>query len=242
MSNYSNRRGNRARYRRRRRGRNRINYKPIIKIGAAVLVVVLIIILMKSCGHKVGDIKLEAGQSAVYLEDDGSVTYGVAETFESEYLDESELENQIESEVDTFNANDASVSDAMDIDYFDVSSGVAKAIFTFETEKDFSTYMNQYNRENDFIEADEDGNKSYEFFLGNVGDYEGKIDATFTYPDKKDSVDISDLSGKMLVVSGNYKVQVEGLIVAMSDNCTAEDGIITTSKNERSYIIYTLDD
>ena len=104
--------------------------------------------------------------------------------------------------------------------------------------------MNFYNRQNDFTLKDEDGNKSYEFYIGKVKDFEGKIDTSFISPDKSKKIDAKDLKDneKMILVPGNYKVQVEGTISYISENCTVEDDIVTVKGNKPGYIIYSLND
>ena len=76
---------------------------------------------LTGCGNKVGDIELKEGTNAIYIDEDGAVTYGVGESFKSGDYDEEALEKYINEEVEDYNASDAaSVDDAIQIDRFDV--------------------------------------------------------------------------------------------------------------------------
>ncbi len=229
---------NRRRTGRRRRRRRRINYKPLIAIAVLIVLVIAVILLIKSCSHDVGDLDLKANQSAVYLKDDGSVVYGAAEDFGGQEFDESALKTQVEDEVKQFNEKNGSVSDAMELDDFDVSDDFVKVVFSFKTRHDFSVYMNQYNRENDFIEQKEDGKKTYEFYLGSIKDYEGDKKVSLTKPDKSGNTTLQDADGSLFLVTGNYQIQIDQTIDYVSEGCSVDGNVVSTTKDSKGYIIF----
>lgn len=189
---------------------------------------------LTACGSTVGDIDLEAGQSAIYIHKDGIVSYAVAETFDKDYYNEDDLEKKIQSELSDYNASDkASVNDAIAIDDFDVSGDVATLILEFATDYDFLGYMKSYNK----VAADQ-------LYIGSIADNSKcKVTGDFVSPDGKTTVkgkDISKMSDAyIIVVNEEYKVQIDGEVLYTSTNCKVDgDGIITTSKDEMSYVVY----
>ena len=48
----------------------------------AMLMSVVLTLGLTACGHTVGDVDLESGQSAVYIQKDGMVSYAVSESFD----------------------------------------------------------------------------------------------------------------------------------------------------------------
>ena len=188
------------------------------------------------CGKKVGDIKLEQGMNAVYIDEDGEVSYGVGESFESDDYDEDTLKSYIHDEVADYNQSDrASVENAIEVDKFDVSDGVAYLILKIATVYDFNEYLREYNKE------DEDS-----FYAGQISDRGSmKIQGDFISPDKKKTATSSDIKemgdSDILILNGEYQVQIDGDVKYISDNCkVGEDDIITTAKAEDglSYIVY----
>lgn len=62
---------------------------------------------------------------------------------------------------------------------------------------------------------------------------------------KKKSVSedkISDLDDNILIVNEQMKVQIEGTVKYVSENCKISDGVVETAKTDDgiSYIVYTL--
>ena len=57
----------------------------------AMLMSVVLTLGLTACGHTVGDVDLESGQSAVYIQKDGMVSYAVSESFDKDYYDKDEL-------------------------------------------------------------------------------------------------------------------------------------------------------
>ena len=62
---------------------------------------------------------------------------------------------------------------------------------------------------------------------------------------KKKSVSedkISDLDDNILIVNEQLKVQIEGTVKYVSENCKISDGVVETAKTDDgiSYIVYTL--
>ncbi len=188
------------------------------------------------CGKKVGDIKLEQGMNAVYIDEDGEVSYGVGESFGSDDYDEDTLESYIHDEVADYNKSDrASVGNAIEVDKFDVSDNVAYLVLKIATVYDFNEYLREYNKE------DEDG-----FYAGQISDRGSmKIKGDFISLDKKKTATSSDIKemgdSDILILNGEYQVQIDGDVKYISDNCkVGEDDIITTAKAEDglSYIVY----
>jgi hypothetical protein len=187
-----------------------------------------------ACGSTVGNIDLEAGQSAIYIQEDGVVSYAVSEKFDKEYFDDDELEQKIHDEVEDYNASKfASVDKAMDINNFKVSKETATLVLDFVTTYDFMSYLQNYDRVSE-----------KELYLGPVsGNTEIDIEGKFVSPDKEKSVKAKDIEkmadANILIVSKSYKVQIDGTVEYMSENCKTDDeGIITTAKDGVSYIIY----
>ena len=93
----------------------------------AMLMSVVLTLGLTACGHTVGDVDLESGQSAVYIQKDGMVSYAVSESFDKDYYDKDELKKEIEAEIK------ASVDDAITLDSFSVSKKVATLSLDFTT-------------------------------------------------------------------------------------------------------------
>lgn len=205
------------------------------KIMLLVMSIVLAVGLT-ACGSTVGDIDLEAGQSAIYIQDDGVVSYAVAEKFDKDYYNEDDLEDKVEKELADYNASSgASVSDAITLSDFDVSDDTATMVLDFATDYDFLGYIKNYNN----VESDK-------FYIGTISDnLNCKIKGDFVSPDRKETIKGKEV-GKMsesyiLIVDEEYKVQVNGEVLYTSENCKIdEDGIITTANTEEgmSYIVY----
>lgn len=203
----------------------------------ALLMTIVLAFGLTACGSTVGDISLEAGQSAIYIEDDGTVSYAVSETFEKDYYDKGDLKDKIENEVDAYNnSSDASVNGAVSLKDFKVKSDVATMVLELATEYDFLTYMQNYNKIN-----------NDKFYIGKIEDNSDcKVKGDFVSPDGKEVTvgkEIKKMSdANILIVNEAYKVQVDGTIKYVSDNCTiGDDGIVSTAKAEdgTSYIVYT---
>ncbi len=187
------------------------------------------------CGNKVGDIELKEGTNAIYIDEDGAVTYGVGESFKSGYYDEEALENYINEEVKDYNASDAaSVDNAIQVDRFDVEDKVAYLVLKMATVYDFNEYIKDYNKE------------ETNFFAGKIRDRgDVKIKGDFVSPDKKKKLTDSDIKemgdSEILILNGQYSVQIDSDIKYISDNCKVDkEGMIITAKAEDglSYIIY----
>ena len=205
----------------------------------AMLMSVVLTLGLTACGHTVGDVELEAGQSAIYIQKDGMVSYAVSESFDKDYYDKDELKKEIEAEIKAYNASsDASVDDAITLDSFSVSKKVATLSLDFTTTYDLLNYMLNDNR----VEKDK-------FYIGTIDSNDDcKISGNFVEPGKKDKIKAKTIKSmtdsNILIVDEQYKVQVEGNVLYTSDNCKIDDdGIVTTAKSddELSYIVYELE-
>ena len=205
----------------------------------AMLMSVVLTLGLTACGHTVGDVDLELGQSAIYIQKDGMVSYAVSESFDKDYYDKDELKKEIEAEIKAYNASsDASVDDAITLDSFSVSKKVATLSLDFTTTYDLLNYMLNDNR----VEKDK-------FYIGTIDSNDDcKISGNFVEPGKKDKIKAKTIKSvtdsNILIVDEQYKVQVEGNVLYTSDNCKIDDdGIVTTAKSddELSYIVYELE-
>lgn len=205
----------------------------------AMLMSVVLTLGLTACGHTVGDVDLKSGQSAIYIQKDGMVSYAVSESFDKDYYDKDELKKEIEAEIKAYNASsDASVDDAITLDSFSVSKKVATLSLDFTTTYDLLNYMLNDNR----VEKDK-------FYIGTIDSNDDcKISGNFVAPGKKDKIKAKTIKSmtdsNILIVDEQYKVQVEGNVLYTSDNCKIDDdGIVTTAKSddELSYIVYELE-
>lgn len=205
----------------------------------ALLMIVVLAFGLTACGNKVGDIELENNQNVIYIQEDGSVTYAVSESFDKDYYDEDDLEDKIDNEVAEYNnSGKASIRDAIEVDRFKVKKGTATLVLNFATVYDFFTYAIEYNR---FAED--------KFYAGAIADNsECGIKGDFISPDKKESRKGKEIKkmtdAEILIVNEQYKVQIDGTVQYISTNCKIdEDGIITTAKVDDgiSYIVYNND-
>ena len=204
-----------------------------------ITVLVLIIIMtlgLTGCGGTIGDMDIEAGESAIYIQEDGKVSYAFSEKFDKKYYDEDSLEEAINTEVEEYNSGSrASVKNAIEVDSFKVKDKVATAVLDFETAYDFLSYVKYYNN----IESDK-------FYIGLIEENSDcKIKGDFVSADKKEKVTEKEIKkmkdSNILIVSEAYKVQLDEDVKYISTNCSIdEDGIITTGKAEDglSYIVY----
>lgn len=206
----------------------------------AMLMSVVLTLGLTACGHTVGDVDLKSGQSAIYIQKDGMVSYAVSESFDKDYYDKDELKKEIEAEIKAYNASsDASVDDAITLDSFSVSKKVATLSLDFTTTYDLLNYMLNDNR----VEKDK-------FYIGTIDSNDDcKISGNFVEPGKKDKIKAKTIKSmtdsNILIVNEQYKVQVEGNVLYTSDNCKIDDdGIVTTAKSDDglSYIVYELEE
>lgn len=210
--------------------------KHIFRNVLAVSLMLIMAAGLMGCGNNVGDIELKKGTNAIYIDEDGVVSYGVGESFESNDYDKDALEKYINEEVADYNSSDnASVDDAIKVDRFDVDDNVAYLVLDIATVYDFNQYIKGYNKE------DEDS-----FYAGQISDRgDVEIKGDFVSPDKKKTAKGADIREKsdsnILILNGKYTVQIEDEVKYISKNCKVdEDGMITTSKDEDnlSYIVY----
>ena len=64
----------------------------ILKRVCALSLVLAMALSFTACGKKVGDIKLDSGVNAIYIDEDGAVSYGVTEKFADKDYDKDALE------------------------------------------------------------------------------------------------------------------------------------------------------
>ena len=206
------------------------------KIAVAFVTIALMVGLV-GCSP-LGDIELEAGDSGIYIEDDGAISYGSCEKFDKKYYNEDQLENEIDTEVSDFNKSKySSVDDACSINDFSANSKEARLVLDFVTTYDFKNYMIN------FAGFEEDG-----FYVGPISDNDKcPIKGTFVKPHTKKTVtakEIKNMKDCILVTYTPFKVQVDGDIKYISTNCKIDDDdVVSTSKNkgELSYIVYDID-
>lgn len=205
-----------------------------------LLMTVIMVLSLVGCGN-MGDIELEPGDNGIYINGDGSVVYGASEKFKEDYYEKDELEKEIDAEVEKFNNSDyASVEDAASVSDVDIDSESAKVVLEFLTTYDFMNYglhFNNFDKSKFYIGAVEDNDD-----IVLEGDF---IKAGTDKKEKEKAEVVEESDGYLLVVSGPYRVQVDGEVKYYSDNCTMdEDNVITTAnkEDELSYIVYTIED
>lgn len=205
------------------------------------LVIAMVCSCLTACGGNdtVGDIELEAGYSAIYIEKDGEVAYGVGELFDKEYYDKKELKEIIKDEIDEFNAGPYTAStDAAKLDYFGVQEDVAKLVIDFETVKDYVNFERYHN-----------GLSEDEIYIGEIETTDKRFGElpTECYKVKNgaasdETVDISEVvseDNNIMIFNQKIKVQFEEAdILFISPNCTISDGVVTVTDDETSYIVY----
>ena len=189
--------------------------------------------------NPLGDIDLSAGDSGIYIEDSGAVSYGSCEKFDKKYYNEDQLEQQIDTEVADFNKSKySSVDDACSVEQFKANSKEAKLVLDFVTTYDFKNYMTHYA-----------GFEPEGFYVGPISDNDKcSIKGTFKKPHSKKTAtakDIKKLKDCILITYTPFKVQVKGDIKYISTNCKIdEDDVVSTSPNkgELSYVVYDIDE
>lgn len=203
------------------------------------VIVAFLFIGVTGCGkNKVGDLTVDAGESAIYLDQDGTVSYVMCEDFDKDYYDKGDLKEAIKQEIDDFNAGPSSKeTDSASLESFKVKDKKVTAIIEFKSTDDFVGYVKEYNREGDD-----------EIFIGKISDAvdEGiKISGKFT--EVKDGLvteetikgtEVKKLEDNIIVLKEQMLVQMEGNIKYISENCTIEDGIVTITDDEIAYIVY----
>ncbi len=207
------------------------------KIALAFVTIALMIGLV-GC-NPLGDIDLNPGESGIYIEDDGAISYGSCEKFDKKYYNEDQLEKDINTEVSDFNKSKySSVDDACSVEQFKANSKDAKLVLDFVTTYDFKNYMLN------FAGFEPDG-----FYVGPISDNDKcPIKGDFVKPGSKKiykAEDIKKLKDCILVTYTPFKVQVNGDIKYTSTNCKIDDDdVVSTSKNkgELSYVVYSIEE
>ena len=127
----------------------------------------------------------------------------------------------------------ASVDDAISVDKFEVEDKEAYLILKLATVYDFNSYIQNYNKA-------EEGT----FYAGTIEERgDCKIKGEFTSLDKKETLKAKEIkkmsNANILIVDSKYKVEIGSDVKYISSNCKVdEDGIVTTSDKEMSYIVY----
>lgn len=210
--------------------------KYVLKTLLCTVLVMVMAVGLTACGNKVGDIEMKEGESAIYIDEDGTVSYGVSEKFAEDYYNEDDLQKKIDAEIEDYNnGKKASVNQAITLEKFKVSDKVATLILDFATVYDFNEYVRAYNNED-----------KTKFYTGTIADNDDcKIKGSFVSPDKSRTATAKEIKAmtksNIIIVNDKYKVQLDSDIKYVSENCTVnEEGIVTTAGAEQglSYIIY----
>lgn len=187
--------------------------------------------------NSMGDIELKPEENGIFIKGDGSIMYGSCEPFDKEYFDADVLKNEIDTEINAFNASEyASGEDAAKVDMFKANKKEVRLVLRFATTKDFNNYAINYNH------FPEDS-----FYIGGIADNDKcEIAGRFVKPGTKEEVkskEIRNMKDCILITSTPFKVQVEGEIKYISKNCSVDEKkIVSTSANEGelSYIVYSI--
>ena len=75
--------------------------KYVLKTLLCTVLVMVMAVGLTACGNKVGDIEMKEGESAIYIDEDGTVSYGVSEKFAEDYYNEDDLQKKIDAEIIT---------------------------------------------------------------------------------------------------------------------------------------------
>ena len=210
--------------------------KYVLKTLLCTVLVMVMAVGLTACGNKVGDIEMKEGESAIYIDEDGTVSYGVSEKFAEDYYNEDDLQKKIDAEIEDYNnGKKASVNQAITLEKFKVSDKVATLILDFATVYDFNEYVRAYNNED-----------KTKFYTGTIADNDDcKIKGSFVSTDKSKTATAKEIKAmtksNIIIVNDKYKVQLDSDIKYVSENCTVnEEGIVTTAGAEQglSYIIY----
>lgn len=208
--------------------------KHMLKSVMAFTLVLVMAMGLAGCGNKVGDVDLSDGKNAIYIDEDGRVSYGVTEKFSTDQYDKDELEKYINDEVADYNkSSEASVSDAITVDKYNVKDDNAYLILDIASVYDFNEYIQNYNNESEKT-----------FYAGQIADRgKCKIKGDFVSKNKKENLKGKDIrkmtDSQIVVLNGEYRVQLDADVKYISTNCSIdEDGIITTAKDQVSYIVY----
>lgn len=206
---------------------------------AIVLMIMVIGTIFTGCGKsKIGDITVSAGESAIYIKEDGTVSYAICESFEEDYYDKGDLKDIIKEEIDEYNAGpSASELDSAKLESFKEKDDVVTAIIEFKKIKDFVNYIKDYNGEGDD-----------EIFIGDVAAAveDGlKISGEFTVVEDGNATEetvkgaeVKKSEDKIILLNEQMIVQVDGSVQYISSNCTIKDGIVTVTDDETAYIVY----
>lgn len=207
-----------------------------------VLITVLTALMLFSitgCSKsKVGDIEVDAGESAIYIDAEGAVSYAICESFDKEYYDKGDLKDIIKKEIDEFNAGpSSSETDSAKLASFKNKDKKITAIIDFKTINDFVGYAKEYNGEGD-----------NEIFIGKISDaVDEKIKIAGNFTEVKDGLvtdktikgaEVKKLESNIIVLKEQMIVQMESNIKYISENCTIKDGIVTITDDETAYIVY----
>ncbi|HAR92308.1 MAG TPA: hypothetical protein DCR28_04390, partial [Eubacterium sp.] len=176
---------------------------------ALFLVSMAMMVVLVGC-NPMGDIELNAGNSGIYVEDDGAIKYGSCEKFDKKYFNEDQLEDEIDTEVADFNKSKySSVDDACSVEKFQANSKEASLVLDFVTTYDFKNYMLNY------AGFEEDG-----FYIGPISDNDKcEIEGIFKKPNSKKIVsakEVKEMKDCILVTYTPFKVQVKGDIKYIS--------------------------
>ena len=77
--------------------------KYVLKTLLCTVLVMVMAVGLTACGNKVGDIEMKEGESAIYIDEDGTVSYGVSEKFAEDYYNEDDLRKKIDAEIEDYN-------------------------------------------------------------------------------------------------------------------------------------------
>lgn len=215
------------------------------RIFAIALIVVLAVASLTGCGKKqVGDITVGAGESAVYIQENGKVSYAIGEAFDQDYYDKKELKNLIKEEIKTFNEDKHSAK----LNSYWVENKLVTAIMTFSSIDEYLDYVYDCN-----------GVAKEDFFIGGISDalandYEivgefTKVEDGALSQDTALSSDIKNMAFDIVILKTPAKFQVEnGDIKYVSSNCKVDNNIVTVGddlcsnadgEQECTYIIYS---
>jgi len=214
--------------------------KRIIAVVAIILLVGLAVYFFNSCSrNSVGDISVNTGESALYIESNGEIMYAMKESFDKAYYDKDSLEEAVETEISNFNAGSyASSGDSVKLDTFKVKDNSALVIISFDSISDYVNYAKQcngYTEDEIFIgKVSQAIASGFEFDTEIYAVESGKLSDTAV-----DTATIKSYSGSVIIIKEQMKIQIEDKNVEyLSGNCTVKDGIVTVTDENTAYIVF----
>ena len=183
---------------------------------------------------------LSAGETGIYIDSDGKVTYSFAEDFGKDYYNKDDLKKIIDDEIDSYNSKN---SKSAELDEFEVEDNVARAKLKFDSCDDLISYRTQF-----------EGVAKDELYIGSIknavaqdmeiaGEFIKVTDGK-TSQEILISREIKKMDSNIVIVHHQTKLEIaDAKIEYVSSNCNIDNGVITVkeqnSEHEVAYVVYS---